>query len=167
MNDFICSIAMALLSSRHTNLTSLFLYYLTSGSMIFFFHVSKLFFWLIRDLIEVLSSSNLNADHFNLAKIDLLISANNFFSFILKTCKGFQNNWRLTVSNPPGRLTVVIARGDKLKLLVYTSVSCFFRIFCMTAVATFLGNFCARNWRAASHRYWSPGKCPPFDCRVS
>ena len=30
-------------------------------------------FWLIRDLIEVLSSSNLNADHFNLAKIDLLI----------------------------------------------------------------------------------------------
>ena len=73
MNDFICSIAMALLSSRHTNLTSLFLYYLTSGSMIFFFHVSKLFFWLIRDLIEVLSSSNLNADHFNLAKIDLLI----------------------------------------------------------------------------------------------
>ena len=56
----------------HTNLTSLFLYYLTSGSMIFF-HVSKLFFWLIRDLIEVLSSSNLNADHFNLAKIDLLI----------------------------------------------------------------------------------------------
>ena len=39
----------------------------------FFFHVSKLFFWLIRDLIEVLSSSNLNADHFNLAKIDLLI----------------------------------------------------------------------------------------------
>ena len=39
----------------------------------FFFHVSKLFFWLIRDLIEVLSSRNLNADHFNLAKIDLLI----------------------------------------------------------------------------------------------
>ena len=96
-----------------------------------------------------------------------MIQANNFFSFILKTCKGFQNNWRLTVSNPPGRLTVVIARGDKLKLLVYTSVSCFFRIFCMTAVATFLGNFCARNWRAASHRYWSPGKCPPFDCCVS
>ena len=47
-----------------------FLYYLTSGSMIFF-HVSKLFFWLIGDLIEVLSCSNLNADHFNLAKIDL------------------------------------------------------------------------------------------------
>ena len=70
MNDFICSIAMALLSSRHTNLTSLFLYYLTSGSMIFF-HVSKLFFLLIGDLIEVLSCSNLNADHFNLAKIDL------------------------------------------------------------------------------------------------
>ena len=70
MNDFICSITMALLSSRHTNLTSLFLYYLTSGSMIFF-HVSKLFFLLMRDLTEVLSCSKLKADHLNLAKIDL------------------------------------------------------------------------------------------------
>ena len=43
MNDFICSIAMALLSSRHTNLTSLFLYYLTSGSMIFFSCIKIIF----------------------------------------------------------------------------------------------------------------------------
>ena len=36
---------------------------------------------------------------------------------------------------------MVIARGDKLKLQVYTSVSCFFRIFCMIGVTSFLGNF--------------------------
>ena len=31
----------------------------------------------------------------------------------------------------------------------------------------FPGKFCARNWRAASHRYWSPGECPPFEAAAS
>ena len=147
MNDFICSIAMALLSSG-TQTWLPFSCIIWRVARWFFFHVSKLFFWLIRDLIEVSSCSNLKADHFNPAKIDLCDTSKWFFSFILKTCE--QN-----------------ARVFLYPTFVYMNVWCLFLHILHDSGCSFLWKFCARNWYAASHKYRPPNKCHSFECSVT